>query len=329
MENTCNFCALQDQSVREIQNNFTQDLPMLDIVAKHFWFTKDELISFNICDSCAKQLLEFHQFYSQVEKLYFAQVDDIKVEYVPLETDTNHIEQESVDLKIEAEISNEASIGIETVDDVEMECGPSESNTDHIEPESVDPETNAEDTNEEFVGIETKGKKTKKARRLEKEEPLVTDDEIRIFCRMQCHICSEEFDYYRYLQAHCQREHNQRCYVNCCDCRFEQLGRLQEHILVHIDPTRFQCKQCKKNLNTKRSLLRHQDTVHRSEDTMKYKCTMCPKKYAKLYLLNKHMACHLDPTPSDTKPKCPICEKLFKNESWLEVHVTQKHGITT
>lgn len=72
----------------------------------------------------------------------------------------------------------------------------------------------------------------------------VTDEDILLYCQMKCHDCMQQFDSFTMLKEHCQIVHNQKGYAFCCNCRFEDLKSLREHIRVHVNPASFRCEQC-------------------------------------------------------------------------------------
>ncbi|XP_062558537.1 transcription factor grauzone-like [Armigeres subalbatus] len=307
MDNACNFCFCKNRSVVELQQNGSrQNPPMQCIAAKHFWFTNEELECFYICELCRNKLLEFHQFYCQVENLYAAdpELDQIKLECVSIETDTDHGENEDVDEKTESETTQNE----ETIHE-------------------------SETTSNKNVHRLTQSKLSRRRKRVTYSKDQfptfdhITDEDIRIFCRMECHVCAEQFDHYGNLKNHCVSAHNQHgCYVNCCGCRFTSLQRLQEHIIVHLDPTYFRCKHCTKIMSSRRSLIRHYHSVHLSEEGKKFSCDMCPKKFGKQFLLNDHIKCAHDHNKCDpTYFRCKHCTKIMSSRRSLTRHYHNAH----
>ncbi|XP_062558542.1 transcription factor grauzone-like [Armigeres subalbatus] len=302
MANTCNFCAYKDQHVVELtESPIVHEISILDIAAKHFWFTNNELKSFYICNSCRNKLLEFHQFYNQVEKIYSAdpEADQIKLEPSAIETDANHTEIDITNIKLETNDIDDEQV-------IETDVG------------SDDPEENDCPEMDNKEGL-AKGFYRR-----------VTDEDIRLFCQLKCQICSDEFDSFAFLKLHSHKVHNQKSFVDCCGNRYSEIARLQEHILLHIDPSIFRCKVCDLAMSSRRSLLRHRDRVHLSENVKPFQCKMCPKRYAKQYLLNVHLKYNHQPTNRIKRivdHQCLHCSKEFKFQKALANHLQKVHHV--
>nr|XP_019527628.2 myoneurin isoform X1 [Aedes albopictus]XP_029731138.1 myoneurin isoform X1 [Aedes albopictus] len=299
MENTCNFCAYQDASVLELEKDYyTDKLSTLRIAARHLWFTHDELKSFYICDSCRSKLLDFHHFYCQVRKLYSAKpvVEKSKLESVPITT-TDEIE-------LKPAVVEPGPVG----DDVEN------LSNDHDQ-ESIDATESGNHSNEKL---------SKDPPREIEYLPTITDEDIRIFCQMVCHICSEEFDYFEDLKHHCAQEHDTKCYVHCCNSRLDALHKVKDHILIHLKPDTFRCNKCDKNFTTKTSLTRHLKTAgHLSANDQVFECNLCSKKYPGQQMLDDHMQSHQNET---TIHKCTQCPKEFTSFEKLAFHTGVVHN---
>ncbi|EAT38620.1 AAEL009502-PA [Aedes aegypti] len=240
MTSSCNFCEnpIQD-AVQPVQIVSDLDVPILEIAAKHFWFT----------------------FYCQVQKLY------------PNDVTTKHIEIEPLSIKKEVIHSED---------------------TDYSDNDDVPP-----------------------------AKPLVTDDDIRFFCPMECPVCSKKFKKFDILRTHCRQVHEQRCpYVSCCGARYETLKKLQEHILFHINPAAFRCELCNKNLKTMQNLIQHRKVVHVPRDDNSFNCKLCPEKFTARYMLYDHMKYQ---HTGDKNIECGHCSRRFFDMRKLSDHMRYKH----
>lgn len=304
MENTCGFCAHQDQSVVALQEDYSTGNPsIVNIAARHLWFTNEELKSFYICDACRNKLLEFHHFYCQIRQLYSGKpiVNENKLESVP--TNADQIELKSVTIQPESVEVDEEILSDGNDDD-----------DDHEEPADA---TRNENSNEKLPEDQPS-----------EEDPrlAITDEDIRIYCQMKCHICSEEFDYYEDLKAHCTREHDSKCYVYCCNTRLDRLDRVKDHILFHLKPDIFRCEKCDKNLTTKGNLSRHLKSAgHLFAEDQVFGCGFCTKKCPSQEMLNDHMQSHQKKT---TIHKCDLCPKEFTTFARLACHMGMVHKST-
>ncbi|XP_062700780.1 zinc finger protein 658B isoform X2 [Aedes albopictus] len=136
---------------------------------------------------------------------------------------------------------------------------------------------------------------------------------------LECDSCQKKFSSFAALQKHSTAEHNKPAYVFCCSSKFNQKQRLVDHILFHLDPSRFQCKLCHKNFCQTKSLQRHMIKKHSPEDAKTFQCTMCPKKFTRQTFLNTHLRYH------NRRWRCELCDKKFMCEGTLKVHHKSIH----
>ncbi|XP_065078309.1 transcription factor grauzone-like [Ochlerotatus camptorhynchus] len=310
MENGCSFCAETDnRDTVPVQNSSFEEpsVPILTMVEKHFWFTSEELQTFHICCPCRNKLLEFHLFYSQVEKLYAtdSQLDDgpTEIKFASSENGSDDANSETHESVIEEEVLLE--------DDFD---GDNESCK--LEEIQHDNGQEPDDVLEDLEDDEAKEPTNASQRLLP-----VTDEDILLYCQMKCHTCMEQFDSFTMLKDHYQLVHGEKGYAFCCNCRFEELKGLREHIRVHMNPASFRCEQCQKNLGSKRSLTRHQLAVHLSDEVKPFQCESCSKKFAKQYQLNAHMIQHKE----RKEFQCSKCQKRFATNGKLQFHIRSIH----
>ncbi|KXJ73865.1 transcription factor grauzone-like isoform X2 [Aedes albopictus] len=136
---------------------------------------------------------------------------------------------------------------------------------------------------------------------------------------LDCDTCKKKCSSFQALQKHSMDEHKKLAYVFCCDGKFNTKPRLVDHILYHLDPTRFQCKVCQKNLRHGDSLRRHIELNHAPEEAKTIKCSMCPKMFSHQKFLNVHERNH------NPKWRCEICDRRFICEAMLTQHHKSTH----
>ncbi|XP_021693802.1 transcription factor grauzone [Aedes aegypti] len=136
---------------------------------------------------------------------------------------------------------------------------------------------------------------------------------------LECDSCKEKFTSYQALQTHSKSEHQKQAVVFCCGSKFYRKALLIQHIFLHVDPTRFQCKICHKQLAQAESLKRHMDKNHSPEASRTLKCSMCPKMFTHKRFLNIHERYH------NRSWHCEICDKRFICEAVLKQHHKSIH----
>ena len=113
-----------------------------------------------------------------------------------------------------------------------------------------------------------------------------------------CEECGELFSTVWTLERHVKRTH--KLTFKCDLCKFETEDKQASiiHRKQHAQEY-FQCKQCNKTLNCKRSLLRH---VREQHEVQRFSCPHCNYHTNRKYQLNEHKKTHKvkQPTP---KPK--------------------------
>ena len=101
------------------------------------------------------------------------------------------------------------------------------------------------------------------------------------------------------------------------DTETKQEGNVSSHVLNF-------CTVCKKSFETRKLFMVHVYQSHRKN--YKYECTAlaCRKKCAHKFQLTKHSKlCH---SKLSFKCKFTPCEKLYKSEKALLLHVKKKHS---
>ncbi|XP_055627776.1 transcription factor grauzone-like [Toxorhynchites rutilus septentrionalis] len=320
--NICNFCfqeGLPDiKSVHSYSTEFNTHR-IEDIVTKHFWFKTEELVGFVICTTCWNKLSDFHSFYCHVEQLCKQEILEYelftvkKLEPDP-ETPVDEIELKNVIIKTEI------------VDNEDMEenvCDIQQEEKILVLDIKVEPDESEQRKELNIVPVIKAVEHSEKPENRNKEvkRPIVTNEEILLYCQMDCKACSQNFATFKQFKLHYSAVHNQRGYVTCCNSRFYDITRLREHIRVHMDPATFHCSDCKRNFCSKTTLLSHRLLLHLPNDQRSFSCELCPKKFAKQYHLKTHMLTHK--TVKDFP--CQNCDKQFSSKGALTIHLKNIH----
>uniref|UniRef100_A0A182WG92 Protein krueppel n=1 Tax=Anopheles minimus TaxID=112268 RepID=A0A182WG92_9DIPT len=131
-----------------------------------------------------------------------------------------------------------------------------------------------------------------------------------------CDQCDRAFDDCRKLGKHRRKHKFQQCPV----CKKQLLKQnISTHILAHQGV--FRCDECGRSLSCKKSLKRHQETVHLSaaeRSNRVYTCSLCPRKFYHIAHLQNHRQQHI-------MQKCPLCDKLIRKTSLYE-HIAAHKG---
>ncbi|XP_055596010.1 gastrula zinc finger protein XlCGF26.1-like isoform X2 [Uranotaenia lowii] len=324
LEANCYFCFNYDHN-RQINTMENVSSSVRSIIEKHFWFTSNELIELHICSVCQDKLSDFYDFYCQVEKVYKQRLK----KYTTKKESTNESSDE-IDVKIlvdalDIKLYSDHTEGGVAIQKEDIDASPET----EIKSEDLysDP-SNESDTTKRVVDVSSGPKITSKlvnGTTTQKRKKLAVDEEILLYCNLNCHVCSENFKTFNGLMRHCKKTHNQQGHVICCDQRFFRASRLLNHIQVHTNPDAFQCSECKKNFPSNISLRNHYINVHLPVDERKFACDICLKKFAKRNSLNAHKLIH----NTEEEFVCEICSKKFPKKSSLRTHIKSIHERST
>ncbi|XP_073828362.1 uncharacterized protein isoform X2 [Musca autumnalis] len=137
----------------------------------------------------------------------------------------------------------------------------------------------------------------------------------------ECDLCKESFPNYDTLRLHFTKEHQQKCYVICCDKKIRRRYLLVDHLHLHIDPETYKCNLCGAICNSNRSLQIHKQFMH--ETVKDQECQICQKKFKCKTVLERHMATH---ATGKKDFKCEDCGRLYAFEFQLKMHVSKVHN---
>lgn len=136
-----------------------------------------------------------------------------------------------------------------------------------------------------------------------------------------CGICfSKKNQLTSHIKIHALSMYEYPCQY--CSKTFNTPYRLTAHNLIH-EPSKFVCKICSKELQSKFSLAFHVRTVHtivKNEDRIK--CEKCSHFLKNLESYKKHMRRHKE---SEQDNICPYCNKNSPNVDALRKHIKFVH----
>ncbi|KAM7350818.1 uncharacterized protein ACRADG_009262 [Cochliomyia hominivorax] len=138
---------------------------------------------------------------------------------------------------------------------------------------------------------------------------------------LECDICNETFSNYDSLNFHFKNKHNTKCYVKCCERKFNRRCDLVAHIRIHVNPETHKCDICGKLSATKYVLKLHKKYVH--ERFKQFECKQCHKTFAKNSTLERHLLTHVTGSKDF---KCEICGRAYILEVQLKSHIKLLHS---
>ncbi|XP_052745592.1 zinc finger protein 43-like [Bicyclus anynana] len=142
-----------------------------------------------------------------------------------------------------------------------------------------------------------------------------------------CDICDKRFKDHRRLNVHIRKDHLLEKKYECevCAADFFSASDRKRHMVTHTGEKKYQCDICKKSYGTKNTLREH---MRGHLNDRRYKCELCGKGFVHNCTLRSHMKLIHFKDNVHAKPDfalCHICDKRFKDEGLLNVHVKKAH----
>eukprot|EP01084_Bolivina_argentea_P150271 262442_1 len=140
----------------------------------------------------------------------------------------------------------------------------------------------------------------------------------------KCRQCSASFNNEVDVRKHTANKHTKPFKCDLCDKGFGTPNYLKMHMIHRHTPMRdkpYQCQHCDYGSGNKESVRKHSLT-HTSSSSLK--CGQCGQQFKLLRALHTHMAKLHDETK---KWKCNVCQKRFKTNKYLANHA-QIHVIS-
>ena len=146
-----------------------------------------------------------------------------------------------------------------------------------------------------------------------------------------CFHCKEEFTYPNELEEHMKSNHKKKSRkklvpereLKCdtCNIEFPSLDELSSHNKQYHELIGDPCHICGKYLK-RGSMRNHLEKVHNSEESRKYTCPECGKKYKTKTDLDTHFTKHT----GDKQYTCPTCGKSYRFWNGLD-NCLRKHEV--
>ncbi|KAJ6626762.1 Transcription factor grauzone [Pseudolycoriella hygida] len=315
------------QECEDFMNVFDkfENTTIASIVEQHFWFrvNKSEELSECICQICWRNTKNFHIFYEEVELLQEEYWNSVKTAGTNVCTD--FIKQEPSDTELHIE---ETELETSVVNGKETDSNNCD-NSKHIEiiPAPAKYVEEQQQTQREMHVVSSgssaiKVVKPKKERKPNPYEYRVNNDyldaQLHVYFSMQCEICGDPFQTYRNVQKHYRIAHKVKGYLSCCGQKFDNRGRVLNHIDYHSNPDAFSCDQCGRKFFSKNALAAHVEN-HEPMSTRPFKCDLCPKSFPRETSLMVHKDFVHCPV------KCVQCDKSYPSKSKLITHIKNAH----
>ncbi|XP_055591203.1 zinc finger protein 91-like [Uranotaenia lowii] len=328
MEN-CDFCFYYDNH-RLINTIEDVSSSVRGIIEKHFWFTSNELIELHICSGCQEKLLDFYDFYYQVERVYKERLrkitidmgststndeeidSEITVDEIKIEPCSDHFEESDVNEEDDIEVDSETNFTSETF----TECKTTVTSNDCLQSHNINVR---ETSNEKQFECEICPKKFAKRKFLNAHSLIHQRTE-----KFSCEKCDKTFTTKYSLKAHVETQHEGLNNFPCdiCSKQFKSKGGLRAHLTEqHVDSERVRCTICGQFLKNKSSLRKHMKG--HTEASMTIECDICGKRSPTAGALKKHMQYHHE---NQRTYQCTVCDKSFKRPFALKEHIATHTG---
>ena len=139
-----------------------------------------------------------------------------------------------------------------------------------------------------------------------KKHPETASEPKSFECDFDGKIFKSRGEILRHMKCHQQK-------VKCVLCQIEVLPKtMRQHMLIHINERKFQCKICQNNFKSIRALNQHIKSHNK-----KFGCQKCSKMFPTRGHLNQHIKyTHENPRSF----KCEICGKKFNEKRTWQSH---------
>ncbi|XP_029733282.2 transcription factor grauzone [Aedes albopictus] len=340
---TCSRKPLNFYRIRAEPEEEDRKQDICRVICQHFWFQEDDLLEEIICKICWEKLSEFHEFYSEVERLHkrdasagvLVKEEDDSGEPI-VEIIEEHIIQNKDDknpsaieeLKVEPSTEEYLTETLEELEELNDEDFSAEDDDNHseYEPEEPPPEPRPKRKYTRRAP-EEKAKKERKRSYPYKAKTTAEREAEDVFIRQHtpyvCEHCNVDFEQFHLFQRHCVQTHGKEGFIVCCGIRHRKRTVLYQHVQHVLNPEAFKCEICGKTYKNRFGYNRHKKESHATEEERTFKCHRCPKSFIKEGPLKRHLADH--ETLDKGTAKCETCGKCFSSIGILKNHVKYRH----
>ncbi|XP_055713631.1 zinc finger protein 665 [Phlebotomus papatasi] len=144
-------------------------------------------------------------------------------------------------------------------------------------------------------------------------KPKVRNERVSMVHEYKCDHCPKMFCYKTIFNLHLKREHNM-------DIKDEDLPNQQRYSKILFPRDRVhECQYCKRKYANKPALLKHEQ-LHGPEGKLHVKCRVCKEYFENNEKEKEHrLAKHKE------EITCKVCQKVYRDESHLQVHFRNCH----
>lgn len=133
--------------------------------------------------------------------------------------------------------------------------------------------------------------------------------------RIDCNLCSKQYDTLRQFEAHLRKEHGVEMIHECevCGKTFKTSTGLSLHRKRHSE-RHFQCTLCPKNYINRTELKVHTERIHTKK--CKVICSTCNASFTSISTLRFHE----NKEHFKKMYKCNYCNYKCSTTTWLKIH---------
>lgn len=162
----------------------------------------------------------------------------------------------------------------------------------------------------------------------EQEQYRIDDKRIDRFFNFKCEHCELSLDTYPQFQHHMRTLHGEKIPILvCCNRKLKSRCHLLDHVNYHENPEALQCQICFKIARDSNQLKNHLKNHDNDDETKKFECNDCRKRFVFKSALKSHIYKHLTPAEKDALKhfQCHQCDQSFPTNAFLKYHVNWKH----
>ncbi|XP_015592843.1 zinc finger protein 569 [Cephus cinctus] len=139
-----------------------------------------------------------------------------------------------------------------------------------------------------------------------------------------CSYCGQVFTKKQKLKYHI-RKHTGEGLLSCeiCAKTFTNTFALKEHRTIHDRQTQMMCIECGRAFSNQKYLERHMATVHPGPESLSFICPICDKVFYQQSRLKYHIVTHTEKKYFD----CELCGKRYSTRKSMQNHLQRYHDL--